>query len=258
MAHHIARRSRRSTLLAWVVGMALVPVLVMAVTTLARFGMPSQQSVLQAGLAGNPSSPQDIPETAVTTSAGTTNRSSGSTSGSALVEPTRGTVRGSQSAGTASPYDAPADRDPTSASRSSGRNVPTLSPQEWEQRLLTMTNAARMQAGCPALKTDQRLQRAAAQHAGDMVANHYFSHTSPDGKNPTDRAKALGFPNGVGENIAVGYATADAVMHGWLASKGHRENILNCDYTVIGIGYDPGAVLTQYGPGSWVQMFGTL
>ena len=56
----------------------------------------------------------------------------------------------------------------------------------------------------------------------------------------------------------MGYPSAAAVMDGWLGSRGHRANILDCDYTVIGVGFDPGTVLTGYAAGSWVQMFGTL
>ena len=41
-----------------------------------------------------------------------------------------------------------------------------------------------------------------------------------------------------------------------MKSEGHRRNILNCDYTMIGIGYDPGQVKSEWGSGSWVQNFG--
>ena len=105
---------------------------------------------------------------------------------------------------------------------------------------------------------DPRLAKAAHEHAKDMVERHYFSHVSPEGLDPSERARAAGFPAGAGENIAIGYPSASAVMDGWLGSRGHRANILDCDYTVIGVGFDPGTVLTGYAAGSWVQMFGTL
>lgn len=54
----------------------------------------------------------------------------------------------------------------------------------------------------------------------------------------------------VGENIAMGYPTAEAVMDGWMNSDGHRKNILNSDFTKIGIGvYSSGGTLY------WVQLF---
>ncbi len=127
-----------------------------------------------------------------------------------------------------------------------------------EQAVLDRTNAVRADAGCAPLTVDSRLQAAARAHAVDMVDRHYFNHTSPDGQDPSKRAQAAGFPSGAGENIAMGYPTASAVMAGWMASSGHRENILNCSYTVIGVGYDPGTILSGFAPGSWVQMFGTL
>jgi uncharacterized protein YkwD len=89
-----------------------------------------------------------------------------------------------------------------------------------------------------------------------MVDRHYFSHTSPDGQEPAARAKAAGYPRPVGENIAVGYSDAFAVMAGWLSSHGHKANILNCDYARTGIGFDPGTVDPQWGRGAWVQVFG--
>jgi uncharacterized protein YkwD len=90
-----------------------------------------------------------------------------------------------------------------------------------------------------------------------MVARHYFDHTSLDGRSPFDRMKAAGFTGGaMAENIAVGYKSAAAVVEGWMKSEGHRKNILNCDYTMIGIGYDAGQVKPDWGNGSWVQNFG--
>jgi uncharacterized protein YkwD len=82
-----------------------------------------------------------------------------------------------------------------------------------------------------------------------MAANDYFDHTSPDGTTPQDRAEAEGFTSPVGENIAVGYPTANDVMAGWMDSEGHRANILNCAYTVIGVGLNEDGWY-------WTQMFG--
>jgi uncharacterized protein YkwD len=90
-----------------------------------------------------------------------------------------------------------------------------------------------------------------------MVVHHYFDHNSQDGRSPFDRMKAAGFTGGsMAENIAVGYSSAAAVVDGWMNSEGHRRNILNCAYTMIGIGYDGGQVKPEWGNGSWVQDFG--
>ena len=54
----------------------------------------------------------------------------------------------------------------------------------------------------------------------------------------------------IGENIAMGYPTPEAVMNGWMNSDGHRKNILNGDFTKIGIG-----VCSSRGAMYWVQLF---
>ena len=58
----------------------------------------------------------------------------------------------------------------------------------------------------------------------------------------------------VGENIAVGNSTVDATMKQWLSSPGHCANIMNRNFTEIGIGYDYGASSTY--KHYWVQNFG--
>jgi uncharacterized protein YkwD len=123
--------------------------------------------------------------------------------------------------------------------------------------VLALTNQERAKAGCGPLRTNSALTRAADAHASDMVAKHYFAHDSLDGRSPFDRMKAAGFSGGsMAENIAVGYSSAAAVVKGWMNSPGHRQNILNCGYSMIGIGYDSGQVKPEWGNGSWVQDFG--
>lgn len=130
----------------------------------------------------------------------------------------------------------------------SGSDAPHASE---EAAVFDLVNQERSANGCGALERDSRLDTAARLHAEDMAANDYFSHTSQDGRTPTDRANAQGYEGGVGENIAMGYPDAESVMEGWMNSEGHRANILNCDYEVIGIG-----VADRDGTLYWVQMFG--
>jgi uncharacterized protein YkwD len=120
-----------------------------------------------------------------------------------------------------------------------------------EAAVLDIVNRERGDNGCGALERDSRLDTAARLHAEDMAVNDYFDHTSQDGRSPTDRAAAQGYQGGVGENIAYGYPDAEAVMEGWMNSEGHRANILNCGYDVIGIG-----VADRDGTLYWVQNFG--
>jgi uncharacterized protein YkwD len=126
-----------------------------------------------------------------------------------------------------------------------------------EREVLDYTNAIREQQGCGPLRLDNALVEAAGKHASDMVRRHYMDHTNPDGQDPGDRMAAAGYRgSGWGENIAAGYDSAQKVVAAWMQSDGHRKNILNCGFTSIGIGYDPGQVRSDIGPGSWVQDFG--
>jgi uncharacterized protein YkwD len=126
-----------------------------------------------------------------------------------------------------------------------------------ERQVLDYTNQIREQQGCGPLRLDSSLVEAAGKHASDMVRRHYMDHTNPDGQDPGDRMRAAGYRGSSwGENIAAGYDSAQKVVAAWMQSDGHRENILNCRFTTIGIGYDSGKVKSDYGPGSWVQDFG--
>lgn len=125
--------------------------------------------------------------------------------------------------------------------------VPT-SPGTKEQQVLTLTNRERAKAGCGALRMNTALLRAAEGHAADMVAKNYFSHTSADGRSPWDRMKQAGYSGGaMAENIAAGQTTAAAVVDAWMHSEGHRANILNCTFKVLGVGHHSN---------HWVQNFG--
>jgi uncharacterized protein YkwD len=69
-----------------------------------------------------------------------------------------------------------------------------------------------------------------------MSTNHYFSHTTPSGVTFDRRELASGYPKPGGENIAMGQTSVQQVMTDWMNSAGHRANILNCQFTAIGIG----------------------
>lgn len=133
--------------------------------------------------------------------------------------------------------------------------APTAAPTgggdaQIHQQILKLVNDERTKAGCAALTLDGSLTAAATAHSLDMATQGYFSHTGLNGSNPGDRARAAGYNGGgIGENIAAGYGSAEAVMAGWMNSSGHRANILNCGYRVLGVGY---AAQGNH----WTQMFG--
>jgi len=119
--------------------------------------------------------------------------------------------------------------------------------------VLTLTNAERTKAGCPALVEDGRLANAAGAHSADMAAQKYFSHTSKDGSKLADRVNRAGYRwSALGENIAKGQQTPAAVVKAWMDSPGHRANILNCRYKNLGVGlaFDGRSPI-------WTQNFGS-
>jgi uncharacterized protein YkwD len=113
-------------------------------------------------------------------------------------------------------------------------------------QVVTLTNARRAEAGCKPLRVDSRLNRSAQRHSEDMAGQKFFSHDDPDGNGFADRERAAGYQATGGENIARGYPSAAQVMKIWMNSPPHRENILRCEFTTIGVGYvAKGAYWTQ-------------
>jgi uncharacterized protein YkwD len=85
-----------------------------------------------------------------------------------------------------------------------------------------------------------------------MAENDYFDHDSQDGRDVADRLRATGFTGSAwGENIAMGQRSAAEVVRGWMNSAGHRRNIMNCSYTLIGVG----AAKDAQGQIYWTQDF---
>lgn len=130
-------------------------------------------------------------------------------------------------------------------------NLPSADPTAaaYEQEVIRLVNGLRQENGLKPLIYDWELSRVARYKSQDMKDNRYFSHTSPVYGTPFQMIKSFGISyRSAGENIARGYATPQAVVNGWMNSSGHRANILNPDYTHIGVGYVSGG---SY----WTQMF---
>jgi uncharacterized protein YkwD len=105
-------------------------------------------------------------------------------------------------------------------------------------------NRIRAQHGLPLLVESNRLGRAAAAHSADMVAHRYFEHTTPSGTTLVGRLTGGSYLRGsqdwaLGENLAWGtgsQSTPASIMRGWMASPGHRANILRRAYHELGVG----------------------
>lgn len=118
------------------------------------------------------------------------------------------------------------------------------------KEVIDLVNAERAKEGLPALTMDKQVQAAAQVRA--MECEQLFSHTRPNG---TSFVTALQEQNvsyrRAGENIAWGQRTPKQVVTGWMNSEGHRANIMNPNFTTIGVGYYQNANGTNY----WSQLF---
>jgi uncharacterized protein YkwD len=114
-----------------------------------------------------------------------------------------------------------------------------------EQKLLNLVNNARTQ-GCncgntfyppvPAVSWNDRLEAAAQSHSDWMNRNNTLSHTGANGSDPGDRITAAGYIwRTYGENVASGYPNEESVVEGWLNSEGHCKNIMNGNFTEMGV-----------------------
>jgi uncharacterized protein YkwD len=121
--------------------------------------------------------------------------------------------------------------------------------------MLERVNAARRTSAYP-LRPNALLDLAAQRHAEDMLARHYFAHESPERETVRERARAAGYSwRVIGENIAEGQFSVDEVMETWMASPGHRRNILDRDFQELGVGLALGRNGGEWRV-VWVQTFG--
>lgn len=129
-------------------------------------------------------------------------------------------------------------------------------PKTLKANVLKLTNAERAKAGCPALKFDAALAKAAQRHSADMAGHDFVGHVGSNGSTMVTRARAAGYTgwSSLAENVAAGQKTAAAVVNSWMRSPGHRANILNCSLEHLGVGYvkKPGSQYRTY----WTQDFG--
>ena len=112
---------------------------------------------------------------------------------------------------------------------------------------------ARWFAPAPPVRLSGTLDGVALGHASDMAEHDYFEHEDLAGHSPADRVRAVGYRETlVGENIAYGLKSAEEVVHGWLDSPGHCENIMDPRFAEMGIAYAQGRAV-KHGL-YWVQV----
>lgn len=103
--------------------------------------------------------------------------------------------------------------------------------------VLDGVNAERAKRQLPPLSTEQRLAKAAQDHACDNARVGKMTHTGSDGSDLSTRLRRVGYNySQANENVAKGYSDSKAVIQGWMASSGHRRNILAAGTVDLGIG----------------------
>ncbi|WP_255370195.1 CAP domain-containing protein [Roseateles sp. YR242] len=141
-------------------------------------------------------------------------------------------------------------------------------PSEFQKDLLARINALRAAgadcgsggvfAATDPVTWNDLLAQASDDHATDMSAKNYFSHTSADGRTLGDRVTAVGYPwSALGENIAAGQDTAESVMAAWKGSPGHCANIMSPSFKEVGVACELAAATTNTYKTYWVMDLGT-
>lgn len=125
--------------------------------------------------------------------------------------------------------------------------IPLVALAQEEYALLTsrsiieLTNLERREEALPQYRENRMLTDAAEEKAIDMATRGYFSHATPEGEKSWNLIREHGYAfSRVGENLAVKFSDPERVISSWLASPGHRANILNEKFVDIGVGIAEG------------------
>ncbi len=121
------------------------------------------------------------------------------------------------------------------------------------REMLDRVNAERSARGLAPMRYDERLVLAAQRHSDDQAGRRQMSHVGSDGSSLGVRVDRVGYRwRRIAENVASGHPDTASVMAGWMASDGHRRNILSAN-TDIGVGLAYSADGRPY----WTQVFAT-
>ncbi|EQE62134.1 CAP domain-containing protein [Clostridioides difficile] len=122
----------------------------------------------------------------------------------------------------------------------------------YQKEVVDLVNIERAKAGLNPLTLDSSISNVATKKSQDMIDNNYFSHNSPTYGSPFDMLKKFGISyKTAGENIAMGQKTPKEVVNAWMNSEGHRKNIMNPNFSKIGVGVAQKSVGSIY----WTQIF---
>jgi uncharacterized protein YkwD len=135
--------------------------------------------------------------------------------------------------------------------------------QTYRWQLIFAINKSRHAHGLPSVRHAPGLDKTAQAHSSDMVARHYFAHTSPTGSTLFERISRSGFTRygtwWAGETLAWGsgsYAQAQHVISMWLASPEHRAVLLSWRYSWVGVGRAAGPFEGHSSAAVWTADWG--
>ncbi|MEO6010330.1 MAG: CAP domain-containing protein [Vicinamibacteraceae bacterium] len=116
------------------------------------------------------------------------------------------------------------------------------------RHIVALTNESRRHAGLRPVAVDEKLTAAARAKLFDMLKQDYFDHRTPDGRQPWAFMQAAGYRfQMAAENLAKGYDNEPELQRAWMKSRGHRANILNPQFTEIGVADANGIVVVMFG-----------
>jgi uncharacterized protein YkwD len=108
---------------------------------------------------------------------------------------------------------------------------------DFEYQIFKLTNNERRKYGFAGLIWDDALASAARAHSLDLAISNRLSHVGSDGTTSEQRVHRLGGSiRFLGENISGGRKSPEGAISDWMASAGHRANILNMDAVYLGVG----------------------
>lgn len=140
--------------------------------------------------------------------------------------------------------------DPNDVNNTTPDSNVDASMADFEQEVLDLINQIRAENGLSTLTSDPSLQEAAGIRAIEIGS--VFSHTRPNGESCFTVLDECNISyRTAGENIALGQRTPEQVVNDWMNSEGHRANILNGNFTKLGIGF----YINETGRYCWSQMF---
>jgi uncharacterized protein YkwD len=125
--------------------------------------------------------------------------------------------------------------------------------QQLQNDIVSATNRWRVKYGCPQLRVEITLVRAARNHSAWMARTGKFSHVGSANSSFVTRVKAAGYSAPIAENIAWGYRDGAQVVSAWMKSPAHKANIVNCKAKAVGVG----AIYAANGTPYYTQEFGS-